>query len=255
MVLSPILILLRVTASDPRFRISFAQNRFQEFKSIKLAPQEQIAVTIWVQIPRSSNLNSANTITVKAVGQYGVQTDLDLTAQIAHFQENNGQVVMEAEHYAEYIGREGRGWSPQTQLPGFIGEGYIIVQPDIDNQILTNFATTSPELQYTINFATPGTYYVWLRGYAPNGAGDSVHIGLDNEPTTTTLTGFAPRAWSWANGSDQGIPITLEISQPGFHTLHLWQREDGLRLDRIVLTTDSTYNPTGDGPPESERFE
>ena len=43
------------------------------------------------------------------------------------------------------------------------------------------------------------------------------------------------------------------ISTPGLHTIRLWQREDGLRLDRIVLTTDSGYIPSGSGPFESNR--
>jgi hypothetical protein len=96
------------------------------------------------------------------------------------------------------------------------------------------------------------TYTVWLRGYAPNGAGDSVFVSLDDQPVTT-LTGFVPRQWSWAteNGSQAGL-VTVEVTEPGLHTLYLWQREDGLRLDRIVLTADSGYNPGGNGPPESE---
>jgi len=30
-------------------------------------------------------------------------------------------------------------------------------------------------------------------------------------------------------------------------------REDGLRIDRLVLTTDTTFIPTGFGPAETER--
>jgi hypothetical protein len=66
------------------------------------------------------------------------------------------------------------------------------------------------------------------------------------------LTGFAPQTWSWANRNPQDTSVTIEVTEPGLHTLHLWQREDGLRLDRILLTTDSSYNPIGNGPPENE---
>lgn len=64
----------------------------------------------------------------------------------------------------------------------------------------------------------------------------------------------------WTNehiiGSFNGTSAvaTLTITEPGLHMLRLWQREDGLRLDRIVLTTDNNYNPTGNGPTESGRF-
>jgi RHS repeat-associated protein len=37
------------------------------------------------------------------------------------------------------------------------------------------------------------------------------------------------------------------------HTLRVWAREDGVRLDRILLTTDDEYVPEGSGPPESPK--
>jgi hypothetical protein len=73
-----------------------------------------------------------------------------------------------------------------------------------------------------------------------------VYVALDSH-SATTVTGFAPRAWNWATGV-----VVIVVSEPGVHTLQVWQREDGLHLDRILLTTDNTYVPTGNGPPESE---
>jgi hypothetical protein len=116
-----------------------------------------------------------------------------------------------------------------------------------------------PELQYVINFTTTGTYTVWLRGYAPNGAGDSVDLSFDNMMGETvnnqSLTGFAPRTWDWANQTLQHNAVTVEVTEPGLYTLRLLQREDGLRLDRILLTTDNNYNPIGEGPTESNRLD
>jgi YD repeat-containing protein len=45
----------------------------------------------------------------------------------------------------------------------------------------------------------------------------------------------------------------VTISQSGLYTLSVVMREDGLRLDRLLLTTDTTYLPTGFGPVESVR--
>ncbi len=96
-------------------------------------------------------------------------------------------------------------------------------------------------------------YTVWLRGYAPNAAGDSLYVSLDDQPGVI-LTGFTPRQWDWAatRGDAQGGLVTIEVTQPGLPAFHVWQREDGVRLDRILLTTDSGYRPTGNGPVESE---
>ncbi len=84
----------------------------------------------------------------------------------------------------------------------------------------------------------------------------STYLALSEQDTLTPtiVTGFAPRRWNWANSSVQNGAAAIEIAEPGYHTLELWQREDGLRLDRILLTTDSEYNPTGNGPSESERI-
>jgi hypothetical protein len=51
---------------------------------------------------------------------------------------------------------------------------------------------------------------------------------------------------------DSGVTF-LEINSAGAHTINVWMREDGFRLDRIVLTTDSKYKPSGNGPAESPR--
>jgi hypothetical protein len=188
---------------------------------------------------------------VVVVGFYGVQDELQLTTLVSSYQENAGLVVMEAEHLSSLANQGEHRWLSQTNLAGYAGPGYLSAMPDTDIQYSTAYTMNSPELQSTFNVTTMGTYYVWLRGYAPNAAGDSVYVGLD-EQAPDSLTGFAPRTWSWANNDGQNNPVTIEITEPGVHTLHLWMREDGLRLDRILLTIDSGYNPVGSGPPESD---
>jgi hypothetical protein len=46
-------------------------------------------------------------------------------------------------------------------------------------------------------------------------------------------------------------PGTLAIPA-GLHTVTIWDREDGMEIDRIVLST-SAIAPTGTGPNESAR--
>lgn len=107
-----------VQPSDSRFDTSFVQDRNEDYFFAELAPQEQISVTLWVQIPLTSTLSMSNTIAVKAVGRYGVQTETELTTLIPSFQETNGQVVMEAEHFGGRIDQGDRTWLSQTVLDG-----------------------------------------------------------------------------------------------------------------------------------------
>jgi hypothetical protein len=236
---------------NPNLAISFAKDYYQEYVYTKLLPQEQISVTVWVQFPQSTTSGLSNTILVKARGEYGAHSETRLTAHLRSFQESDGQIVMDAEHFIARTSQGSRSWLTQMGLDGYVGEGYLKAWPDTDMRFTTGYTTTSPEIQYSIRITTTGTYTIWLRGYAPNAAGDSVYISLDDQPGTI-LTGFAPQAWSWASSDAQGNRATIQITQPGFYTLHIWQREDGLRLDRIVLTRDATFSPNGEGPPESE---
>jgi hypothetical protein len=43
----------------------------------------------------------------------------------------------------------------------------------------------------------------------------------------------------------------ITVDAAGQHTLNVWMREDGARLDRLILTTDPNYTPTDNGPAES----
>lgn len=115
--------------------------------------------------------------------------------------------------------------------------------------------TSSPELQYSVSFATAREYVVWVRGAATNAAGDSLHIGLNGAVATTAdnLTGFHLNEWGWSAATMDGVTATLTIPTPGVYTVTVWAREDGVRVDRLLLTTDTAYLPSRSGPAESVR--
>ena len=152
--------------------------------------------------------------------------------------------MAEAEHYGQVLTHTTHSWLTATMQSGYTGTSYIQALPDIDLLLETSVMTTSPTANYPIHFTTPGTYTVWSRGHAPNGSGDSLHIGLNGQ--LVSKTSFEPRVWDWASTElGSGNPVQLSITTTGVHTLTTAMREDGLRLDRLVLTTDTTYIPTG----------
>lgn len=113
------------------------------------------------------------------------------------------------------------------------------------------YASTSPELRYRVAFPTAGLYYLWIRGYGGNGNDDSIHAGLDNNPeeaSVMTCQGWSqPLLWSWCKtrSTQAGLQnATLYVATPGLHTVKLWMREDGFRVDQILLTLDPNYTPT-----------
>jgi len=46
---------------------------------------------------------------------------------------------------------------------------------------------------------------------------------------------------------------TINVTSAGAHTLNIWMREDGLILDKLILTTDKNIRPSGSGVQESYR--
>jgi len=109
----------------------------------------------------------------------------------------------------------------------------------------STWVSTQPELQYTVNFTTAVTHYVWIRAYASNGNDNSIHAGLDGTTNTAaaiTLVSSQYGAWNWTtNRSGFTVRPTVPVSSTGLHTFSLWMREDGMRVDRVVLSVFTNF--------------
>ena len=163
------------------------------------------------------------------------------------FVEEGGRVVLEAEEAFANIARDEQSW--QRVEDEAAGGGVVLVAgPDRGRKVTS---PTGPELVFPIRFQTPGTYRVWARwsGGRGLGADDSFHIGLDRKLVGTMSGGGGE--WAWQHEGDDG-PVNIKVDEPGEHTLHIWMREDGTRLDRLMLTTDAR-TPEGEGPAVSKR--
>src|SRR5262249_44522953 len=116
----------------------------------------------------------------------------------------------------------------------------------------SGYQTTSPELQYQVQFTTPGTYYVWVRAWADDDNDNSVHVGLDGQAVESAdrVSTNQYGGWVWFDTTMAGAVATLVVPSAGVHTINVWMREDGFRLDRLLLTTNGSAAPSGDGPPE-----
>ena len=171
------------------------------------------------------------------------------------FVESAGQVVMEAENSDNKIARNGKDWLFGTSITGYSGTGYVEALPNSGTTYDTGYIGVSPELVYNVQFSTTGTYYVWIRGSAPSGADDSLHAGLDGASPASADRISSFTTWGWKQSTMDVAPATLTVSTPGLHTIHLWMREDGLRVDKLLLrTSSSTTAPSGTGPAESARI-
>ncbi|MCF7973808.1 MAG: discoidin domain-containing protein [Phycisphaerae bacterium] len=178
----------------------------------------------------------------------------------------DGIVSVEAEHYDEIISNDPHTWLFVTEMSdgfvppeGWSGDGAMQSQP---TQLGggaglqgTDFTSTSTGLIFQVNFVKTGTHYLWILARGMDGNSDSCHATLDEEENTTAyrIDGYNNN-YTWDRDMMDGAGVaTLEVPSLGIHTLGIWMREDGLTVDKVVLTTNPDYTPTGQGPPESPR--
>ncbi|MDB4286310.1 T9SS type A sorting domain-containing protein, partial [bacterium] len=168
------------------------------------------------------------------------------------FLEIGGQVVFEAENFSANIARNGKQWS-NISYAGAIDD-VVEAGPNTGVNILSNYATTSPELQYEISFSTPGTYYIWLRMYSRGATDDEIHGGLNGNESADSDKIIATAGlltWHWTKTTSDGNDASVIVPTAGLHTLNLWMQEDGVLIDRILMTDDPSFTPADPGPSES----
>jgi hypothetical protein len=114
-----------------------------------------------------------------------------------------------------------------------------------------------PRLDYGVNLPVSGTWYVWVRfNCEASTSRNSFAIGADflrdyfgnrfgNDPAVGNLVS----SWNWINNTYDANANALGNSPPlvaqltnvvaGYHTFHVWMREDGTHVDKVVITTNS----------------
>jgi hypothetical protein len=94
-------------------------------------------------------------------------------------------------------------------------------------------------LTFNLAVTRGGTFYVWLLGYGPDGNSDSFFLQADDGPTLQA--NITQKSWGWKRMSS-----TLALGD-GLHVLRISDREDGARVDKLLLTRDKGYTPSGLG--------
>ena len=159
------------------------------------------------------------------------------------FQESAGMVVMEAENFNDNDTVSSPGpWAEDTALTGYVGDGYMITPW----AATTTTWDTGCKMSYEIDFVTPGTYNVWMYVNYNGHSNNHCFIGMDG----TALPEFGSAtfgSWHWHN-EGQTIAVTA-----GRHTFEIVMKEKFFNVDRIILTNDENYTPSGTGPAESSR--
>ena len=98
---------------------------------------------------------------------------------------------------------------------------------------------------YTFSVPVAGNYVVW--GRLIDNLGNSFYISMDSGAYALWDTaGGSTWGWDLVNNRDVTDPVVYSLSA-GQHTLVIKHREDGAKLDRILITNDRAYVPQGQG--------
>ncbi|MEM8969814.1 MAG: hypothetical protein AAGE93_25580, partial [Bacteroidota bacterium] len=217
---------------------------------------------IWMGVALSSACQPASENTQPEISEPEVEDALV-------FEETNGIVAVEAEHFVQQTDTLVRKWyvidETTSSLPTpdpdenhaatASGGVYLEALPDTrttHDDVLTKGENFFPEpgkagiLEYDVYFNTPGKYYVWVRTHTSGTEDNGIHVGLDGEwPETGQRMQFDgnKQEWSWESRQrteeiHTGVPelIYLMIEEPGRHTISFSMREDGFEFDKWAMT-------------------
>lgn len=103
----------------------------------------------------------------------------------------------------------------------------------------------------TVNVPSNGTYRVWSRIMASSSANNSYILEIDGTTCGVVVgdnSAISTSAWTWVDyqsgTTTNKINATLTA---GSHTITMIGREDDVKLDRVILTSDTACTPTGTG--------
>ena len=218
-------------------------------------------------VTESTDIKSSNSSVVNELTTLGQQIVDDINANQRSlgqvelsgdpFVQNTGFgdiIAMEAEHFHTRQARSGHNWDSITESHNSAG-GSLRVQPNSGALINEDYVNTSPHLGYRVNVRTPGRYYVWIRAKAASGNDDSLHVGLNGvaAPNGFRVSNFESY-WSWSSTlMGSGERAFVDIGSAGEHVFDVWMREDGIIIDKILLTSSDQFEPEGQGLVESQQ--
>ena len=96
----------------------------------------------------------------------------------------------------------------------------------------------------TLSVPAEDDYFLWGRAMGLDGKSDSFFLAMDDGEKQQWSVGAGKKAkpgWRWLQPPGF-TPIHLSA---GKHTLHVHSREDGARLDQMIVTNDPMFQPAG----------
>src|SRR3990170_3984454 len=123
--------------------------------------------------------------------------------------------------------------------------GAYVWIPEGTGNVLYDPLLAVGSVAYTFSVPVAGNYVVW--GRLIDNLGNSFFVSMDSGPYALWDT-VGGSTWGWDRVNNRGVadPVVYSLGV-GQHTLVIKHREDGAKLDRILVTNDMAYVPQGQG--------
>lgn len=160
-------------------------------------------------------------------------------------------ISMEAEYFDVITETSTHQWVNSTQSDSS-NDGAMTTTPDQGDLAISNEDT--PMLGYMVYFNYPGKHYLWIRGAGDSddaglGTSDSLHVGMNGAVSSSAYrVDQFPTEWTWSRRTPSDPVATLNIVDAGVNIINFWMREDGLSIDKFIITSDPDFVPSGHGP-------
>ena len=162
-------------------------------------------------------------------------------------------ILIQAESYnsksgkwynGKYVQWDFRNW---TGKPGWTGTGAMQAMPK-DPHVNQDYVHDNPRMTYQLDDLEQGTYYVWVRGWGNNGQEDSVHVralrdSWAGQQSDRMSYCWHQPGWKWCDKTMDGNRARFHSPWAGPDNFSVYMRENGFRIDKIVLTKNPILVP------------
>ncbi len=179
----------------------------------------------------------------------------DFELEPRSYVEGSGFVSIEAEHYTSKVDGEGGAAWVEYEDYGYVGSSMFVKR---GAKIEGDIKAKSARLEYRVYFASAGAFTGMLYRIPTlnEGKGKSceVAIGVDEaEPyilrgirhkgqfQTTKMANGVKESRRWHTNVIQQmekIPFAIEIDKPGYHTIKIYQVDNNIGVDRLLIATN-----------------
>ena len=105
---------------------------------------------------------------------------------------------------------------------------------------ITNIAGYDPYMSFSVKCSKRSSYYVWARVYATDNGSDSVWTAVDAEDYKPIYYNGPYLEWRWT-------VIASPVLEAGIHNIHIIPREKNVMIDKIIVSSKSSFTPEGKG--------